>query len=164
MKFYITKHRYRNYRGIVFVQGQPVSSTQARCLEECCKLPQRGPGPPKGFLALCAARLSLCPCVDLPVYTCSYACDCTTNRPTWLAPPPSPWAGGTCSLCSQVPTPIYIVDLRHDFETTSKTADLKTKTKTLVQLYCVERPGGWNCWVLTPKHSPPHDGLLSLIW
>ena len=24
--------------------------------------------------------------------------------------------------------------------------------------------GGWNWWVLTTKHSPPHDGLLRLIW
>jgi len=29
----------------------------------------------EGFLALCAARLPLSPCVDLLVYTCSCVCD-----------------------------------------------------------------------------------------
>ena len=72
-------HRYRNQRGWVFWGGgsQPTSPS-ATGSGQCCKLPAwtgADRRPQKGFLALCAARLSLSLCVDLLVCTCSYACD-----------------------------------------------------------------------------------------
>jgi len=73
--------------------GQP---HQLRGLGECCKLPQRGRR--RVFLHYVqpdCPPLSLSSCVDLLVYTCSYACDWGTN--TWLVP--LTVRCGTCPLC-----------------------------------------------------------------